>query len=290
MQCSVRAYERSANLTAMTLAERLGYDADTRLLIITSDNLGMYHAANVACYESLREGIATNASVMVPAPWAREAVRGYRSADVGVHLTLNADFSCYRWNSITHAPTLHSGEGGFPRTVADLWEHADSDEVRRECRAQIERAVAWGFDPTHLDSHLNALVLRPELFDIYIDLACEFRLPIRLADQATEDTAGFPLRTLAEQQGILSPDRTAQLHGEDRMAAFADFVASLTPGVTELSMQPAIDTPELHALLSDTAARIGDHAVLTHPTNRSTLAQAGIELISWAAIRNLQRS
>jgi hypothetical protein len=98
------------------------------------------------------------------------------------------------------------------------------------------------------------------------------------------------LRTLAEQQGILSPDRTAQLHGEDRMAAFADFVASLTPGVTELSMQPAIDTPELHALLSDTAARIGDHAVLTHPTNRSTLAHAGIELISWAAIRNLQRS
>ena len=108
----------------MTLAERLGYDADARLLIITSDNLGMYHAANVACYESLREGIATNASLMVPAPWAQEAVRGYRDADVGVHLTLNANFSCYRWNSITHAPTLHSGEGGFPRTTADLWEHA----------------------------------------------------------------------------------------------------------------------------------------------------------------------
>jgi len=273
----------------MSLAERLGYEADARLLIITADNLGMYHAANVACYESLRTGIATNASLMVPAPWSREAVRGYRGADVGVHLILNADYSCYRWNSITHAPTLHSGEGGFPRTAADLWEHADSEEVRRECRAQIERAIVWGFDPTHLDSHLSALVLRPELFDIYLDLACEFSLPIRLADAATEDSAGFPLRSLADEEGILSPDRTMQLAGDDRQAAFASVLGALEPGVTELSMQPAIDTPELRALLGDTPARIGDHAVLTDASSAQAITDAGISLISWAAIRDLQR-
>ena len=55
-------------------------------------------------------------------------------------------------------------------------------------------------------------------------------------------------------------------------------------------MQPAVDTPELHALLGDTQARIGDHKVLTHPTSRAALVQADVELISWAAIRNLQRS
>lgn len=273
----------------MSLAERLGYGADARLLIITSDNLGMYHAANVGCYESLREGIATNASLMVPAPWAREAARGYRGADVGVHLTLNADFSCYRWSSITHAPTLHSGEGGFPRTAPDLWEHADSQEVRRECRAQIERAIVWGFDPTHLDSHLSALVLRPELFDIYLEMACEFALPIRLAQAGDEGGAGFPIRALAADEGILSPDRTMRLQGADRAAAFASFVEGLQPGVTELAMQPAVDTPELHALLGDTPARIGDHAVLTDPTSKQLLDDAGVELISWAAIRGLQR-
>ncbi len=273
----------------MTLAERLGYGAQDRLLIITSDNLGMYHAANVACYESLRSGIATNTSLMVPAPWAREAVRGYRGADVGVHLTLNADYSCYRWSSITHAPTLHSGEGGFPRAVGDLWEHADSDEVRRECRAQIERAIVWGFDPTHLDSHLSALVLRPELFDVYLELACEFSLPVRLSDAVTEDKAGFPLRSLAEQEGILAPDRTIRLEGDDRQGAFVDFIGSLAPGVTELSMQPGIDTPELHALLGETQHRIGDHAVLTNQANKQLVADSGIQLISWAAIRSLQR-
>jgi len=260
----------------MSLAERLGYAADARLLIITSDNLGMYHSANVGCYQSLREGIATNASLMVPAPWSREAVRGYRGADVGVHLTLNADYSCYRWSSITHAPTLHSGEGGFPRTAADLWEHADSDEVRRECRAQIERAIVWGFDPTHLDSHLGAMVLRPELFDVYLELACEFSLPIRLSDAATEATAGL--------------DQTVVLQGDDRAAAFADTIVSLPAGVTELSMQPAIDSPELRALLGDTPARIGDHAVLTDAASAEVVQAAGVQLISWAALRKLQRS
>lgn len=274
----------------MSLAERLGYGADSRLLIITSDNLGICHAANVGCYESLREGVATNASLMVPAPWAREAVRGYRGADVGVHLTLNAEYSCYRWSSITHAPTLHSGEGGFPRTAADLWEHADVAEARRECRAQIERAIVWGFDPTHLDSHLSALVLRPEMFDIYLDLACEFSLPIRLAPGAVEEIAGFPLRELAQQEGVLLADHSVRLTGDDRSTAFAEVVGSLEPGVTELSMQPAVDTPELHALLGDTVARIGDHAVLTDPASAKLLADHHIQLISWSDIRELQRA
>lgn len=274
----------------MSLVERLGYDASARLLIVTCDNLGMYQAANAATYDSLRSGLASNAGLMVPAPWAREAARGYRGADVGVHLTLNTDFSCYRWSSITHAPTLHSGEGGFPRTADDLWEHADSHEVRRECRAQIERAIVWGFDPTHLSSHQSALVLRPEMFDIYLDLALEFKLPLRLADGTAEAKAGFPVRSLAEDEAVLSPDRTTGLHGMDRQAAFTTFVNSLEPGVTELCLQPALDTPELHALGGHTQDRIGDHRVLVDPANRELLVAAGVELISWAAIRTLQRS
>ena len=36
-----------------TLAERLGYRPDDRLLIINCDDLGVCHAANVAVYEAL---------------------------------------------------------------------------------------------------------------------------------------------------------------------------------------------------------------------------------------------
>src|SRR4051794_12692100 len=133
-----------------TLAERLGYAADAKLLIVSCDDLGLTHAGNVATYDALRHGEATSASLMVPCPWARDAAGGYRGEDVGVHLTLNAELETYRWGPITHSPSLLDGDGGFPRTVEDAWDHADLDEVRRECRAQIERAIVWGFDVSHL--------------------------------------------------------------------------------------------------------------------------------------------
>ena len=114
-----------------SLAEALGHEPDAKLLIVTSDDLGVSYATNVAVYGSLRSGIATSAGLMVPGPWAREAAANYRGEDVGVHLTLNAEFDLYRWGPVTHAPSLLDGDGGFPRTLVDLWEHADMDEVRK---------------------------------------------------------------------------------------------------------------------------------------------------------------
>ena len=73
-----------------TLAERLGYAPDARLLIINCDDLGSTRSANVAVYAALRNGVATSATLMVPCPWARDAAAQYRGEDVGVHLTLNA--------------------------------------------------------------------------------------------------------------------------------------------------------------------------------------------------------
>ena len=164
------------------LAQRLGYPADAKLVIINADDLGSCHSANVGVFECLATGTVTSATLMVPCPWAREASSRYRGEDVGVHLTLNAEYELYRWGPITHAPSLLGGDGGFPRTVEDVWDHADLDEVRRECRAQIERAILWGFDVSHLDSHMGTLQLRPEFFDVYLDLAVEFGLPLRMVE------------------------------------------------------------------------------------------------------------
>jgi predicted glycoside hydrolase/deacetylase ChbG (UPF0249 family) len=75
-----------------TLAERLGFAADDRLLIINCDDLGSSHAANSGVFDALRNGLATSATLMVPCPWAREAAARYRGEDVGVHLTLNAEY------------------------------------------------------------------------------------------------------------------------------------------------------------------------------------------------------
>ncbi len=177
-----------------SLASRLGYSDDARLVIISCDDLGSCHGATEGVYQAIRNGVATCASIMVPAPWARYAADQYKGEDIGVHLTLNAEHPLYRWGPLTHAPSLLSGEGGFPRSVDDLWEHADSTEVLRECRAQIERALAWGIDVSHLAPHLTSITLRPEFFDVYLELAVEFKLPIRLPSTISASAAGFPFR------------------------------------------------------------------------------------------------
>jgi predicted glycoside hydrolase/deacetylase ChbG (UPF0249 family) len=274
-----------------TLAERLGYAADARLVIINSDDLGLCHAANTGIYESLRQGVCTSATLMVPCAWAREAASDFRGEDIGVHLTLTAELERYRWGPITHAPSLLDGDGGFPRTVADLWDHADLDEVRRECRAQVERAILWGFDVSHLDSHLGALQLRPEFFDVYLDLAVEFALPLRLSGASTERSIGFPFRRLAAEEGIISPDHFLYVNGVGSRRVIEKAVFELRPGVTEMYVHPATDTPELRAIGTDWASRVDDLHLVCHDSRlRTMLERSGAVLIGYRELRELQRA
>jgi len=274
-----------------SLASRLGYNHDTKLVIISCDDLGSCHGATVGVYKALREGVATCASIMMPAPWAQFAAAEYKGEDIGVHLTLNAEHPNYRWGPLTHAPTLLSGEGGFPRSVDDLWEHADSTEVLRECRAQIERAIAWGIDVTHLAPHLTSITLRPEFFDVYLELAYEFKLPIRLPSTITPDIAGFPFRQLAQDEGVVFPDHFDHDWRAGSRDRVLDAITQLQPGVTEIHVQPAIDTPEVRALGDITSGWIDDLELVTNDQSlRDALANSGAVLIGYRELRNAMRA
>ena len=274
------------------LAERLGYDDEAKLLIISCDDLGASHSANVGVYGALREGVATCASIMVPAPWARDAALRYRTTDdIGVHLTLNCEYEAYRFGPITHAPSLLSGEAGFPRRIADLWEHADTEEVLRECRAQIERAIAWDIDVTHLTPHLTAITLRPEFFDVYIELAVEFSLPIRLPSTITADQAGFPFRHLAAEEGVVFPDHFNHDWRSGSRERVYEEVRTLQPGVTEIHVQPAIDTLEVRALTDAAPGWIDDYDLVTNDTRlEELLAASGAVLIGYRQLRDAMRA
>jgi predicted glycoside hydrolase/deacetylase ChbG (UPF0249 family) len=275
----------------ITLAERLGFQPDARLLIVNCDDLGSSHAANVAIYECLRRGLGTSSTLMVPCPWAREAAAEYNGEDVGVHLTLNSEWDLYRWGPITRAPSLLDGDGGFPRTVEDLWDHADMDEVRRELRAQVERAVLWGFDPTHLDSHMGSVQLRPEFFDAYLELAVEFRLPMRLSGASTQKLIGFPFRDLAAAEGVVFPDHLVVPQGVGSREAILKAFTRLPPGVTELYLHPAVDTPELRASHPDWTGRVQDHQLLLEGSPIQEQAErAGVTFIGYRELRDLMRS
>ncbi|MCZ7536803.1 MAG: polysaccharide deacetylase family protein [Acidimicrobiia bacterium] len=273
-----------------TLAERLGHAPDAKLLILHCDDLGSSRSANTAVYDALRNGVATSASLMVPCPWARDAAAMYRGEDVGVHLTLNSEWETLRWGPITHSPSLLDGDGGFPRTIQDAWDHADLDEVRRECRAQLERAILWGFDVSHLDSHMGTLQLRADFFDVYLELAVDFRLPLRMAGASAERVIGFPYRRLAAEAGVVFPDHLITTPMGSR-PTIEKALADLRPGVTEVYLHPAVDTDELRSSHPDAATRIDDHALLTtDPTFRDLLERSGAELVGFRELRELQRS
>jgi predicted glycoside hydrolase/deacetylase ChbG (UPF0249 family) len=275
----------------LPLAEQLGYRADDRLVILSCDDLGSCHAANVGVFQALHDGAATCASLMVPAPWACHAANNTQPGDdIGVHLTLNAEHGCYRWGPITHAPSLQSGEGGFPRALEDLWEHADHSEVLRELRAQVERALAWDIDVTHLAPHLSAITLRPEFFDVYLELATEFELPIRLPSTITAEQAGFPFRKLASEEGVLFPDHFDHDWRAGSADRVFDAIANLQPGVTEIHVQPAIDTLEVRAVSEAADGWIEDLALVTSDELRTRLADSGAIMIGYRELRTAMRA
>ncbi|MGI9596910.1 MAG: ChbG/HpnK family deacetylase [Acidimicrobiales bacterium] len=272
------------------LLERLGRPPTDRLVILVCDGLGSSNACNLGVGAALANGVATSAGLQVPCPWARGAAAQHKGEDVGVALTVNAEHDTYRWGPITRAPSLLDGDGGFPRTATDLGEHADLDEVRRECRAQVERAVLWGFDPTHLSSHLDALCLRPELFDVYLELALDFALPMSLP--GPEVDLGFPARKLALQEGVLVPDQVvAGPRGRNSRPLVDQALHDLQPGVTEIHVRPATDTPELRAITPGWAANVSDaHLITDDWAFRAALDRSNAELIGYRALRSAQRT
>ena len=278
-------------MSTPTLAERLGYAADAKLVILSCDDLGAFHAANVGVYDALRKGVATCSSLMVPAPWAKHAVMNYNGDDIGVHLTVNSEHAMYRWGPLTYAPSLQSGEGGFPRTVDDLWEHADSAEVLRECRTQISRAIEWGIDVTHLTPHLTAITLRPQFFDVYLELAAEFQLPIRLPSTISEAQAGFPFRKLAAEESVVFPDHFDHDWREGSRERVMQSFANLQPGVTEIHVQPCIDTPEIRALGNASIGWIDDYELVVNDQPlRDAIVSSGAVMIGYRALRDAMRA
>ena len=283
---------------ALSLVERLGHRPNTAVLIITVDGLGTSHAATAAGHDALRNGLATSAGLVVPGPWARWSADAYGGEDIGVQLTVNAAHPLVRWGPLTHAPTLGDGAGAFPRTPADLGEHADDEELRREVRAQLERAGEWGIDVTHLSVHLDALWLRPELFDVVLEVAVANALPVRPPTAALEATLGFPLRALAAAEGIICPDRVVRATpGRTTRLVLEAALDAPRPGVTEVIVTPALDTPEHRALAGADGAGPGvigdpdDYVLVTSDAYiAAKVASSGVVLTGWRALRDAQRA
>lgn len=282
-------------MTERSLAERLGHPPDTKLLIVNCDDLGSSAAANRATEAAFRAGTATSATLMVPCPWALDGAARARAAGagVGVHLTLTCEYPAYRWRALTAAASLHDDQGYMPATAKAVWDRARLDDVRAECEAQVDQALAWGVEVTHLDTHMGTMQLDPRYFEIYLDLAVKYDLPLRMVGAGAEARIGFPGRAKAAERGVVFPDRLTSVSLENSASGrtFDDLLAGLRPGVTEIYVHPVEDGPELRAYDPDLPdGRVADHVLMTDPTLPGRLAAAGAVLISFAPLRDLQRT
>lgn len=273
------------------LAERLGFSRNERLLVINCDDFGSSHAANLAIQESIHEGLASSATLMVPCPWAREAATQSAGLDVGVHLTLTAEYPGYRWRSLTNARSLHDKDGFLPRTAEEVWANADPGEAEAECRAQIEQALAWGVDVTHLDAHMGTMQVNRRCFEIYLQLAADFRLPLRMVSASHEKQMGFPCRAPAARLGIIFPENfIAPKWGLPARETLAQTIANLRPGVSEIFLHPVTDGEELRGYdRENPGLRAADYACLLDPEMKKSADEFHVKTMSFRPLRDLMR-
>ncbi len=273
------------------LAVRLGYGPEDRLLIVNCDDLGSSHSANVATFRAMTSGLATSATLMVPCPWAREAARMFSGLAVGVHLTLTSEYRGYRWRGLTNGASLRDHEGFFPATTGAALEQIDAEEARAECAAQIETAISWGVDVTHLDAHMNVMQARTDLYGIYLDLAQAFRLPVRMFSRDETAKQGFQARERAEARGVLFNEHIVYPWPRPTRDVFFEEIPKLPPGVSEIFAHPVLDGEELRGYDSvNTKIRVHDAACLIDPAVSALLDRHGIKPISFHALRELQRT
>lgn len=273
------------------LAERLGYGLRDRLLIVTCDDLGSSEAANLAVFQAMTRGVATGASLMVPCPCAQAAARMFHGVPLGVHLTLTSERRTQGWRGLTTGASLHDGDGLLPRTRADALGQLVAGDARAECRAQVEAALTWGIDVTHLDAHMDVMQSRADLHGVYLDLAEEFRLPVRMLPQETAGAHGIRARLDARTRGVLFPDHALYPWPRLTRDVFLEEIPRLPPGVAEIFAHPALDGAELRALDPVHAhLRAHDAECLTDPAVSDLLDRHGVKRIGYRDLRGLQRA
>jgi predicted glycoside hydrolase/deacetylase ChbG (UPF0249 family) len=259
----------------------------------------MCHAENVATIDGLESGAFCSATVMMPCPWVEEVLEFARrrpEADIGVHITHTSEWARYKWGPLSGAvsvPSLVTSRGHFHADVDPFYAHARLDEVERETRAQIDAALAAGLDVSHLDSHMGTVQLRPEYHELYLRLAADYRLPIRMFGRRMLAAMGMPqIAALADDLGVLHPDHF-WFGGPPSPAAtpayWDDVARNLMPGVTEIFIHPAVADSELRGMTESAAQREADYRYFTSAETRGLLGDLGIELVGYREIRELQR-
>jgi predicted glycoside hydrolase/deacetylase ChbG (UPF0249 family) len=282
-----------AQTVTKSLAERLGYARDAKLVIVHADDLGMTHSVNAASIKGLESGLVNSASIMVPCPWFPEMAdyaKTHPDADLGLHLTLTSERVFYRWGPVApkdRVPNLIDVNGYFQLNWTERI-RINATEVELELRAQIERAMAMGVRPTHLDSHQYRLFQNgAEIFQSALRVAHEYKLPVFMVRDWFADR---PYLESSLSAGDLVVDHTVTIGPGVAPEKWADFytkaLKNLQPGVTVFIIHLAFDDDEMRAATRErdtwgAAWRQRDFDFFTSEAFRALVLEQNIKLVTW---------
>ena len=282
---------------------RMGYGPDDRVLILHIDDMGFCHAANAASLACLTEGSATCASILVNGPWFQEAVQMAKAnpqLDLGVHLTLTAEYPTYRWPALSSRDPetgLLDADGYLWATREDAVRKVSVAAAEGEMRAQIDGALAAGIDVTHIDTHMGSVV-HPKFLGSYLRLAHEYGVPAflpritrdRLQALGEGDMADEFLQVLA----MIDTDQVPTLDDiiietlvpkASKHDFYRDLIQGVQPGLTHLLFHPAVAGAELEAIADTHASRHADYEAFSDRSLRDFAESLGIHLVGYRDLK-----
>jgi hypothetical protein len=254
-------------------------------LIMRGDDIGSSHAANLGCIKSYQEGIMKSVEVMVPCAWFPEAVQMLQEnpgLDVGVHLTFTSEWENVKWRPLTHAPGITDDDGYFypmiwpseNRPEAGALKTADwkLEEIEAEMRAQIETALKYIPQVSHLSCHMGCSNWDDQVSAVYQELAQEYKLDIQTGDYGVER---LPLGPKANS-------------AEERINDFIEALEKMEPGKTYIYVEhPALESMEMSAVGHKGYENVNEDRqmvteLFTSELLKKAIEKKGIRLISYA--------
>ena len=280
------AQSQTQNPPPKSIAERLGYPANSRLLIIHADDFGMSHSVNRAIIEALENHWVTSASILVPCPWFPEVANWAKAnpdADLGIHLALNSEWTTLRWGPVSPQPrnsSLLDPDGYLPLTTEYVASHAKISDVETETHAQVDKAKAAGIHLTHLDTHMGAIVTTPDLIQAYLRLGQAYNLPLLLDSRA--DAVAAPGTVLLNQLLQMNPGTPKS----QWLDAYKKMLAPLPPGSYQLIVHLAYNDDEMQGAIYDhpdwgAQWRQNDFDLVRSPEFQKFLKDQGFILLAW---------
>jgi len=286
------------------LLKRLGFSPTERVVIIHTDDIGMCQASVSAFAQLTQVGIISSGAVMVPCPWFPQAAQFAREqpqADLGVHLTLTSEWQTYRWAPVSTrdpASGLLDTQGFFPHRSHEVQQSGQPAAVLLELETQVQRALQFGMQPTHIDTHMGA-VAHSKFMAGYVQLAWRHHLPpmiFRLdadgyrALGLDAEGAAQAARLMLEQEanGLPLLDHMLGMpldSAENRLERTRQTLATLQPGITHFIIHPSVDSPELRAITPDWACRNADYQTFLNEEVRGMLRSQGIQVIGYRQIQ-----